>query len=284
MIVDDDDIAISWLKNVGYYRLSAYWLPLEEPPADGQTRSKRFKEYSRFSTVIELYIFDRKLRLLVLEALERIEVHLRSRWTYRMSLQYGSHAHLNTSAFKSNTYTILVKKLETSVNRSPETFIKHYQSKYSDPQTPPLWMISELLTFGELSKWFAATNDKKLQTAIAKELGLPNAQIATRTIAYLSYLRNICAHHGRLWNRRTTKTLPKIKKLGNSLRLVDTEQGSENDKRVFNGLVIMLYILDQQSTDSSFRARLIDLLSARSESELRQMGFPEHWKSDRIWK
>ena len=149
---------------------------------------------------------------------------------------------------------------------------------------PPLWMVTELMTFNQLSKWFAATNDTRLQTAIAKELGLPNAQIATSTLAFLSIARNVCAHHGRLWNCRTTKTLPKIKKLGKSLRRVNTKKATENNKRAFIVLIIILYILDQQTSESSFRSLIVDLLSARSESELRQMGFPEDWKSDQIWK
>ena len=91
----------SFLLTVGYYRLSAYWLPYEEPPQLGQTRSKRFRAGTRLEDVIDVYIFDRKLRLLVTEAIERIEIAVRSRWTNRLTLAHGAHAYMDTTLFQS---------------------------------------------------------------------------------------------------------------------------------------------------------------------------------------
>ena len=78
-----------WLETVGYYRLSAFWLPFEVPPADDKTRSKRFAAGLRFDTIVDIYVFDRKLRLLVMEAIERIEIAVRSRWTNRLPSALG---------------------------------------------------------------------------------------------------------------------------------------------------------------------------------------------------
>lgn len=88
-----------WLVTVGYYRLSAYWLPYELPPPAGQTRSKAFAPDTSFESIVDIYTFDRQLRLLVMEAIERIEIALRASWTHRLSLASGPHAHTDPSLF-----------------------------------------------------------------------------------------------------------------------------------------------------------------------------------------
>lgn len=82
----DEHLVKLWLKTVGYYRLSAYWLPYEQPPVAGQTRSKKFYAGTEFEKIVDIYTFDRQLRLLVSEATERIEIALRTSWTNRMVL------------------------------------------------------------------------------------------------------------------------------------------------------------------------------------------------------
>ena len=99
MDVGDHDTAMKWLETVGYYRLSAYWLPFERPPENGNARSKIFESGATLSAVTDLYVFDRRLRVLVLEAIERVEVHVRSRWTYHMAHAHGAHAHLDHRLF-----------------------------------------------------------------------------------------------------------------------------------------------------------------------------------------
>jgi len=68
--VTDPDRALHWLRRVSYYRLSAYFLPFKN--------GESFRPGTEFNDVAGLYIFDRKLRLLVLDAIERIEVALRT--------------------------------------------------------------------------------------------------------------------------------------------------------------------------------------------------------------
>lgn len=92
MDVGDHATAMKWLETVRYYRLSTYWLPFERPPENGNVRSKVFESGATLSAVTDLYVFDRRLRVLVLEAIERVEVHVRSRWTYHMA-----HAHGDTT-------------------------------------------------------------------------------------------------------------------------------------------------------------------------------------------
>lgn len=139
MIVGDYKAATHWLRTVGYYRLGVYWLPFEKPPQPGQTRSKTFKARTSFEDIIDLYIFDRKLRLIVTEAIERNEIALRAGWTYQMSNRHGSHAYLNPELFSWGLgYAERIAAIEDRVRNSSEMFVQHYLKKYKQPYLPPL--------------------------------------------------------------------------------------------------------------------------------------------------
>ena len=278
-----------WLETVGYYRLSAYWLPFEVPPTDGQTRSKQFANDLQFDTIVDIYVFDRKLRLLIMEAIERIEIALRARWTNRLALAHGSHAHLDASVFQSGyDHIAFLSALANRAKDSNEVFVDHYRRKYTAPFMPPLWIVTELMTFGELSRWFAATKDPKIRSAVAKDLGLPSREVLEGTLQLLSYIRNICAHHGRLWNRHTVKRLPLIKRFSGDLVIgqVETGSGIQNQpaNQIYNALVALIHMLRHQSQDTTFPQRVADLINSRSSANQRSMGFPENWEARPCWQ
>jgi abortive infection bacteriophage resistance protein len=286
MFIGNVEVAVSWLETVGYYRLSAYWLPFEEIPNSGAVRSKQFKRGTSFHDVTELYMFDRRLRVLILEAIERIEVHARARWTYHLAHKFGSHAHLKYELFNPGlVYSEQLVRLARSTRDSKETFILHYNAKYTEPHSPPLWAVTELMTLGELSKWVQATRDNQVKSRIARDLGLPTNQVLESTLQLLAYVRNICAHHGRLWNRRTVLRLPRIKNLSNSSAQLENATGSrENDNRIYNILVVLLHLLSRQSTDSSFPSRLHSLVSEQGAAVQDAMGFPVGWRDLPVWR
>lgn len=284
----DEELMRRWLETVGYYRLSAYWLPFELPAPQNQTRTKKFQPGTRFETIVDIYVFDRKLRLLVMEGIERIEIALRSRWTNRLALAHGSHAHLDVGAFQSGyDHISLLSSLSNRAKDSNEVFVEHYRQKYAEPFMPPLWVVTELMTFGELSRWFALTKDLKVKSAVAKDLGLPSREVLEGTLQLLSYIRNICAHHGRLWNRQTVKRLPNIKRFRNDLVVVDTvtEQGTQTQPAnfIYNALVVLVHMLRRQSPDTSFAQRVAALVETRSAGQLRAMGFPVDWRVRPCW-
>jgi len=283
-MVGDVALMRRWLETVGYYRLSAYWLPFETPPAAGSTRSKAFPPGTQFADIVDIYVFDRKLRLLVTEAVERVEIAIRSRWTHNMTLAHGSHAHLQRECFASGKdHIALLSQLCARVESSSEVFIEHYGKKYDDPFLPPLWMVTELMTLGELSRWFAATKDPKVKDAVAKDLGLPSRDVLDGTLQLLSYIRNICAHHGRLWNRHTVKRLPFIKRFKADL-VVDTN-GNQNQpsNQIYNALVALIHLMRRQSDDTTFPTRVAQLVLTRSEQQQRAMGFPPDWQQRPCW-
>ncbi len=285
----DHDLIKRWLETVGYYRLSAYWHSFEETPVEGATRSKRFKPDTDFETIVDIYVFDRQLRLLIMEAIERVEIALRARWTNLLSLKHGAHAHLDVQAFQSGyDHIALLSNLATRVRDSNEVFVDHYRRKYTTPFMPPIWVVTELLTFGELSRWYAATRDTRVKTAVAKALGLPSREVLEGALQLLSYIRNICAHHGRLWNRRTVKRLPLIKRFRADLVVLETQtdQGlqSQPENLIYNPLVLLVHMLRHQSDDTSFPKRIMDLIATRSLEDRRAMGFPLDWRLRPCWK
>lgn len=285
--ISSDDLARRWLETVGYYRLSAYWLPYEVPPATGQTRSKRFRPGVRFEEVVDIYTFDRKLRLLVMEAIERIEISVRARWTNRLSLKHGAHAHMKPELFVSGwAHARMMSGLADRARESREVFIEHYRAKYEAPYMPPLWAVTELMTLGELSKWVEATDDASLRGAVAKDIGLPTQETLIGTLQLLSYVRNICAHHGRLWNRKTVKRTPNIRRFHQSLVWDDvaTESQRQLSNRLYNVLTLLILLMRHQASDTTFPQRLRDLVETRSKEQQKAMGFPADWKTLVAWE
>ncbi len=142
--------AAHYLAHLNYYRLRAYWLPLEQ---DSKLHS--FVDGASFQAALDLYVFDRKLRLLLLDAIERIEVSLRTQWAYHLAHQYGPHAYSDPVHFRSpGKHGKSLETLSDEVKRSEETFIRHYLETYSEPPLPPIWAVCEILSLGQLSRWY----------------------------------------------------------------------------------------------------------------------------------
>lgn len=283
LVVADRDRLLRELRTIGYYRLSAYWLPFEIPPAPGQTRSKQFRTGTRHEQVIDLYIFDRKLRLTIMEAIERIEVALRASWTNRFALAHGPHAHLDPTLFINPwAHARMLAKLADTVEDSQETFVTHYKNKYTEPYMPPLWVVTEKMTIGELSKWFAATKSNKVRGEVARDLGLPSKEILEGVIQVLAYVRNLCAHHSRLWNRRLVKWLPNIKRYRADM-VMDADDPSQAANLMYNVIVVCLHMLRVQSPQTSYPRRLADLIETAPEDHRAAMGFPADWRTRPAW-
>lgn len=284
-MIGDETLMRRWLETVGYYRLSAYWLPFEISPTAGQTRSKIFNAGTRFSDIVDIYVFDRKLRLLVMEGIDRFEIAVRARWTNRFSLAHGSHAHMHHMHFNNGfKHAQMYGKIAHTAEQSREVFVEHYRSKYTDPHLPPLWQITELMTLGEISKWVECTKDNKLKGELARDLGLPNKETLEGTLQLLSYIRNICAHHGRLWNRRTVKRAPNIRQFRSEMDIDTTGSQHQPRNSIYNVLVILSKSLRHQSPDTTFPLRVRTLAETRSRSQRRAMGFPDDWSLRPLWR
>ena len=194
---------------------------------------------------------------------------------------HGTHAHLDHRLFSGGlNHAEQLLRLARSVDRSEETFILHYKNKYTEPFSPPLWAVTELMTLGELSKWFKATKDNSIKSAVGRDLGLPSRESAEGVFQVLSYVRNICAHHGRLWNRRLVKRVPWIRRFQDDIL---REEGVPVNL-IYNVLVVVVHILHKQNTGTTFPARLRALVGSVDDDTRVAMGFPSDWRERPVFK
>lgn len=191
LVISDVDSAIRTLQRINYYRLSAYTLSLK--------KNDQFLPDITFEHVVALYEFDRRFRYLIMEMVEQVEIAFRTHISYHIAHTYGPLGHLNPQHF--DNHDAFLAELEKELKRSQELFIKHHYEKYEGKI--PVWVAIEVLSFGALSKLFSnMKNDDKNQ--IAKRNYRAPAIYLESWLKCMSYIRNICAHYGRLYNRPLT--------------------------------------------------------------------------------
>ncbi len=279
LVIPDQANAEFYLAQLNYYRLAAYCLPFEQDHATHQ-----FIAGTTFDDVLNLYIFDRELRLLMLDAIERIEVSLRTQMAYFLSHNHNTtHPHLKPEIFFNPlVYGSSISKLSNDVRNSKEDFIKHLIKKYEE-LLPPIWAVVELMTMGQLSKWFSNIDARSDRQAISRIYGL-DEKIMTSFCEHLSLVRNHAAHHARLWNRDFTKT-PMLPRRGpadltNSLFVLpDTDRRL---RKLYNTLVMTTHLMDVINPGHHWKQRLKDMITNHN-IDTSKMGFPADWKNKPIW-
>jgi abortive infection bacteriophage resistance protein len=272
MVINDEDAAKDALQHYNYYRLGAYWLPFEKDHA-----THEFRDDTDFNQVLDLYDFDRNLRLLCLDAIERIEVSVRAQWAYRLGHLHGSHAHLNAALFKSRYYWNENKEsLTKETDRSDEIFIEHLRQKYIE-ELPPIWAVCEVMSLGLLSKWYSNLGPMNIRRLIANVYKLDEG-VFESWLHHLSVLRNTCAHHSRLWNRDFSKVRPQPP--------LNKPQGLKEEfvtiDKIYNSLIILLHMMSIVSPANNWKSRLRGLLE-NHPNYLGDMGFPADWRNRAIW-
>jgi abortive infection bacteriophage resistance protein len=281
MVFADEARATRVLQHINYYRLRAYWLPFEAQlsarPAHAQ---HAFKPGTEFDNVVALYIFDRKLRLLLLEAIERVEIAMRTHWAQVLAERYGSHAYLRGDLFqKPAIFDACLKSMDEELSRSKETFVQHYLDKYTDPSRPPIWAICELLTLGQLSKWLGNVKLRNDRQAMAHRLGLDEVVVCAFA-HHLTHVRNLCAHHSRVWNRKLTFTMTLPRRPSE----LAVQFNAPEDRRIYNTLVMLVWCIKTISPDTTWPNRMHALLSTRTTADLKSMGAPGDWASRSTWR
>lgn len=275
MQIDDAGRTGFYLRHLNYYRLAAYWLPFE---SDHTTHA--FRSGTTFEKALNLYLFDRELRLLVLDAIERIEISVRAHWAYEFSHRHGPHAHLDAGlARNQHHYQANLETLRKEVSRaeSGEVFIRHFQETYSE-ELPPLWASCEVMSLGLLSRWYRNLKPFNTRVAIAKPYKI-SEQVLESWLHHLSSVRNICAHHSRLWNREFTVTPSIPDPAPRNLR----GQLANRSRKIYNTLVMILHVMDIAAPDHHWRNRLLSLIDSHA-IDVGHMGFPASLRGFPIWE
>lgn len=263
-------------------------LPFQTKKADHQ-----FIVDMKFDDILNLYIFDRKLRLHLLEAIERIEISLRAQINDNFVLSYGTHGYLEKSNFREHyDHGWFINQLGKQYENSTEVFIEHYKTKYGEPYLPPFWMAIQLLTFKEITILLRNLNDITIANKIAQGLDITDTILFSWSRS-LSDLRNICAHHSRVWNR-VFGSKPKIPKkmpnnwIGNSgkpfksLQLNGSEVLIDPHGSLYYQIVIIWHWIKRISPSSSWLKRLQQLIHEYS-IDPSLMGFKEKAFEDDFW-
>lgn len=213
LAIPDVASAALFLSQVSYYRFSAYALPYCQA-------KDRFRLDVSFTQLVRLYRLDEQLRERIDALLTVIEILLRTRITHYFGKEFGPFGHYVSGHFRDESkHREWMEGLAGEVERSHETFIAHYEVHYDGYPKLPIWMASEVMSMGRLSRLFAGLR-KEVQSPLAREFGL-QPRVLANWLHVLTVLRNICAHHGRLWNRElpVKPLLPDKDKLWSAVRV-----------------------------------------------------------------
>lgn len=292
---------------VGYYRLTGYLYPFRESEMffDDQGRERRrilnqYQSGTSIAAASALIDFDRRLRMLVLDGVERIEVSLRTQVGHVLG-RSSAFAHLDPGLFV-NSFTDApvessfenplpskhdewIARMRDRQDGSDEAFVAHFRKKYDDQM--PIWALTEIMEMGHLARLFGGLNSS-IATEIASEYGAPSKKTMASWIASLNYVRNVAAHHARLFNRKLV-VAPSRPKLG-QVPLLDHLRDEESAKQVFglyNALAIMAYLLRSIDSQSGWPAKVTELIGAFPESpnlSVRSIGVPDGWQRLQLWQ
>jgi abortive infection bacteriophage resistance protein len=273
----DKGILIDRLKAVSYYRLSGYLYPFRNPD------NTSFRPGTTLEKVWQRYTFDRQLRLLVIDAIERVEVSVRTRLIYDFTRKHGPFAHTNPATLPKlspQKHRDFLTKLETAIKLSRESVVEHFNRKYGDNHSHlPLWMAAEIMSLGMLLTFFRGI-EQPIKRSIAGEYGVSD-RVLESWLCALNIVRNICAHHGRLWNRELgyKPMIPRKRKHPQWHHPV-----SFDNRRVFAILTILKYMMNIIAPQSRWAERFRQLLAEYPEIPLLPMGFPKSWQDCPIWR
>lgn len=275
--IKEKALAEHFLSQVSYYRLAGYWWPMQSDKVH-----HIFKTGATFEAIVDLYNFDRELRLIVFNMIERIEIGIRTQLIYNLSLAYGPHWFEDPSYFKNtHRWQNHMSSIKKEIARSREVFIAEHKKKYhSDQRCPPAWKTLEVISLGLLSKLYEnLKNNLPEKQKIAQNLSVGNHTFLTSWLQSMTVIRNICAHHSRLWNRNLP-TPPRLLKKA-PLNWIDTRQ--VNRHKIYIILSSMQYLLQTISPSNHFPQRFDQLLSTYQSVDLRPMGFPKNWQKAPLW-
>ncbi|MBM5570541.1 MULTISPECIES: Abi family protein [Deefgea] len=284
--IPDLAAATQALTFIGYFRLRGYALPWMHSTANGRV----FNPGTTLSMITDAYRLDHELRGAILRELETIEVGIRTVISNTMSDDYGPFWYFNQpavifgdikkrdgslEAFPLQTF---LAEVDSETRRSKDAFAQHFYSKYTDPALPPSWLMAECVTFGKWSKIYqhlqkADASKPHPKKAIAKVFQL-QMEVLESWLHALTVLRNICAHHGRVWNRRFSMR-PKV----------FTQQAKHfTDPQSFYSYAVVIRLLSRAiNPNSDWPRTLQNILASYPGINPADMGFPVQWQADALW-
>lgn len=296
MLVPDIAKAEEYLRRIGYYRLSAYWHPFRKltQKSDGSFRlGEDFKPGTEFKHATDLYAFDKALRLLALDAIERIEISIRTEvalavgrhdpWAHRDSTKLDRRFTSIQPGYTESRFQSWVRRLDEKATQSKEEFADHFRTKYANDNMP-IWIAVELLDFGPLSHFLSGMRYPDLQH-ISSSYGGLRPDLIKSWCRSLSVVRNTSAHHARLWNKPLVDQ-PRLPRPGEVPDLDHVAQSPGNNRRIYAALCIMNALLKTVNPRTKWADRLKAHISTFPEApnvSIKDAGFPNNWDQLPLW-
>lgn len=268
----DEKRASHLLQNISMFRLKSYLKPFR------RYQSRQFKSNAIFEDAYTLYKFDSELRKMICSELEKIEISIRTQLSLIMSDIAGIYWFTNAVNFRDNNrHTFLLRNLEEELCRSDDDAIEEFRCNYDNP-FPPSWMTFEISSFGTLSMMYKWLKAGHVRRQIARFYGLSDT-VMESWLHSIVYVRNICAHHSRLWNRKLSinALIPRR----TDLPFVEIPNDT---KRVYYILSIILYFLQTVNPNNTFADRFKTLLVKYPQINVSVMGFPANWEKNLLWE
>lgn len=262
MIIEDEAYAKKILNDISYFRLiKAYSLNLK-------TKNGDYEGNVKFEQIVELYLFNANFRQIIFPEIEKVEINIRCRIANYFSEQYGVLGYLEENNFANPRYhKDFLDDIDGEIRRNSRApFVKNFRENY-DGGKLPIYALVEILSFGTLSKLYKNMKnpDKK---AIAKSFGVGYTYFES-WIESISYVRNICAHYGRLYNAKLSKTPILYKEY--------LEAGIGNN-RIFGVLLCLKHLLEKDDHWNLFTDKVEMLFDKYESVNIKTMGFPDNWK------
>ena len=268
------------MSHISYYRLGEYWHSMQY-----DKERHLFKENSRFSNVIALYSFDRELRILLFDVIEKLEISLRTKLIYHLSHEVDPWWFQNFDLFTDSMALVkTLSNLEEELSRSKDPTIKNHRKKHKDDlRFPPAWKSLEQTSFGALSKLYGNLKYKiNAKDKIAEEYGVVNHTFLPSWLQSIAQIRNYCAHHSRLWNRNLPGA-PKLLPKPPNPWIVEKENVPRQFNKLYVHLCLMKYLLNTVQPDNTFTLKLDALLQKYPSVDPDALGMKPNWQSEPLW-
>ena len=272
LIFSDENRAQHILENISLFRIKSYLKPFR---VNGL---KSFKPGANFEDAYSLCKFDSELRKMICSEMEKIEVSIRTQLSLIMGDCAGIYWFEDASNFRdANRHSSLLANLQTELRRSDDEAIIEFQRNYSNA-FPPSWITFEISSFGTLSMMYRWLNAGHARRKVARFYGLTDT-VMESWLHSMVYVRNICVHHSRLWNRRLSVNalVPHRTHLPFVNIPFDT-------KRVYYIISILLYFLQAVNPQNTFASRFRSLLAKYPNVDISAMGFPSNWNNETLWQ